>query len=382
MTKFEKPGAGTGTTPTWRAKPAPRLSRTPASRTTTSSRRASATCYGESTCGQRAVYELGLTGIPVYNVNNNCSTGSTALFMAKQLVEGGLADCVLALGFREDGRRARSARSHGPHEPDGQAHRADGRAARLRDRRRRRPRSSATPAASTWSATARPPEHFAKIADKNHKHSVNNPYSQFQRRVHARADPRAAPMVHGAAHQAAVLPDVRRAGRRDALSEEVVKRHGLEDQAVEIVGHGDGDRLHRAPSTTRAAIKLIGSDMTARRPRRRSTSSRASARRTSTSSSCTTASRRTSWSPTRPSASAPRARRGTLIDAGAVTYGGTVGRQPVGRAHLEGPPARRDRPGAVRGAELAAARPGRQAPGRPAPRSRFSTTSASAAPPS
>src|SRR5208282_801720 len=44
-------------------------------------------CYGESTCGQRALYGLGLTGIPVYNVNNNCATGSTALFMAKQLIE-------------------------------------------------------------------------------------------------------------------------------------------------------------------------------------------------------------------------------------------------------------------------------------------------------
>ncbi|HBC55914.1 MAG TPA: lipid-transfer protein, partial [Gammaproteobacteria bacterium] len=45
--------------------------------------------YGESTSGERAVYELGLTGIPIYNVNNNCSTGSTALMLAKQLVEGG-----------------------------------------------------------------------------------------------------------------------------------------------------------------------------------------------------------------------------------------------------------------------------------------------------
>jgi sterol carrier protein 2 len=58
-------------------------------------------CFGDSTCGQRAVYQLGCTGIPVYNVNNNCSTGSTALFMAKQFVEGGLADCVLALGFEK-----------------------------------------------------------------------------------------------------------------------------------------------------------------------------------------------------------------------------------------------------------------------------------------
>ncbi|GAA3219975.1 hypothetical protein GCM10010468_44290 [Actinocorallia longicatena] len=57
--------------------------------------------YGESTSGQRAVYELGITGIPVMNVNNNCSTGSTALYMARQLVKGGLADCVLALGFEK-----------------------------------------------------------------------------------------------------------------------------------------------------------------------------------------------------------------------------------------------------------------------------------------
>jgi sterol carrier protein 2 len=58
-------------------------------------------CYGDSTCGQAAVYQLGLTGIPVYNVNNNCSTGSTALYMAKQFVEGSLADCVLAMGFEK-----------------------------------------------------------------------------------------------------------------------------------------------------------------------------------------------------------------------------------------------------------------------------------------
>src|SRR5207244_5111463 len=58
-------------------------------------------CYGESTSGQRAVYQIGLTGVPIYNVNNNCATGSTALFMAKQFVEGGLADCVMALGFEK-----------------------------------------------------------------------------------------------------------------------------------------------------------------------------------------------------------------------------------------------------------------------------------------
>ena len=57
--------------------------------------------YGDSTSGQRALYAVGMSGIPVVNVNNNCSTGSTALFLARQAVEGGAADCVLALGFEQ-----------------------------------------------------------------------------------------------------------------------------------------------------------------------------------------------------------------------------------------------------------------------------------------
>jgi acetyl-CoA acetyltransferase len=57
--------------------------------------------YGDSTAGQRALYEVGMTGIPIFNVNNNCSTGSTALFLARQSVANGAAECVLALGFEQ-----------------------------------------------------------------------------------------------------------------------------------------------------------------------------------------------------------------------------------------------------------------------------------------
>ena len=57
--------------------------------------------YGDSTAGQRGLYEVGMTGIPVINVNNNCSTGSTALFLARQAVESGAVDCVLAFGFEQ-----------------------------------------------------------------------------------------------------------------------------------------------------------------------------------------------------------------------------------------------------------------------------------------
>ncbi len=57
--------------------------------------------YGDSTCGQKALYNVGMTGIPVINVNNNCSTGSTALFLARQAIEHGIAECVLAVGFEQ-----------------------------------------------------------------------------------------------------------------------------------------------------------------------------------------------------------------------------------------------------------------------------------------
>ena len=57
--------------------------------------------YGDSTSGQKAVYALGMTGIPIFNVNNNCSTGSTALYLARQAIESGAVECVLALGFEQ-----------------------------------------------------------------------------------------------------------------------------------------------------------------------------------------------------------------------------------------------------------------------------------------
>src|SRR5690625_4650497 len=56
--------------------------------------------YGDSTSGQKVLYRLGQTGIPIVNVNNNCSTGSTALFLARQAIENG-AGCVIALGFEQ-----------------------------------------------------------------------------------------------------------------------------------------------------------------------------------------------------------------------------------------------------------------------------------------
>jgi sterol carrier protein 2 len=57
--------------------------------------------YGDSTCGQRVAYEIGMTGIPVINVNNNCATGSTALFLGRQAIASGAIDCALVVGFEQ-----------------------------------------------------------------------------------------------------------------------------------------------------------------------------------------------------------------------------------------------------------------------------------------
>jgi acetyl-CoA acetyltransferase len=57
--------------------------------------------YGDSTAGQAAIYAVGLSGIPIFNVNNNCATGSSALFLARQAVDSGSVECAIALGMEQ-----------------------------------------------------------------------------------------------------------------------------------------------------------------------------------------------------------------------------------------------------------------------------------------
>ena len=94
-----------------------------------------------------------MTGIPIYNVNNNCSTGSTALFMAKQFVEGGLAECAMALGFEKMEKGSLGIKYTDRTNPIDKHFEA---MIELRGFAKAPPRRrcSATPAASTWRGTA------------------------------------------------------------------------------------------------------------------------------------------------------------------------------------------------------------------------------------
>ncbi|KAM8727775.1 sterol carrier protein 2 isoform 2-T2 [Acanthopagrus schlegelii] len=215
--------------------------------------------YGDSTCGQRAIYHsLGLTGIPIINVNNNCSTGSTALFMARQMVRGGLADCVLALGFEKMERGSLSAKFMDRTNPMD----------KHMEVMINRYGIAAAPAAPQMFGNAgrehmekygTKPEHFAKIAWKNHKHSINNPYSQFQ-------DEYSLEQVINSRKVFEYLtllqccPTSDGAGAAVLASEAFVTKHHLENQAVEIVAQ---EMVTDLSSTfeENSCIKMVGYDM-------------------------------------------------------------------------------------------------------------------------
>ncbi|MCG8915273.1 lipid-transfer protein [Actinokineospora sp. PR83] len=214
--------------------------------------------YGESTSGQRAVYELGLTGIPVINVNNNCSTGSTALFLAAQAVRGGIADCALALGFEKMQPGSLGSTFDDREQPMMKHLLA---LAELQD-------FAMPPAPYMFGAAGREhmqrygttAEQFAKIGVKNHRHSVNNPYAQF-RDEYTLDEVLAAKTVYDPLTKLQCSPTSDGSGAVVIASEAFVERHGLAGQAVEIVGQAMVTDLE-STFADKSAISLVGADMT------------------------------------------------------------------------------------------------------------------------
>jgi len=214
--------------------------------------------YGESTSGQRAVYELGMTGIPVVNVNNNCSTGSTALFLAAQAVRGGTVDCALALGF-EKMQPGSLGSTYDDREQPMMRHLLA--LAELQE-------FAMPPAPYMFGAAGNEhmerygttAEQFAKIGVKNHRHSVNNPYAQFQVE-YSLEEVLAAKTIYGPVTKLQCSPTSDGSGAAIIASEAFVEKHGLAAQAVEIVGQAMVTDLE-STFADKSAISLVGADMT------------------------------------------------------------------------------------------------------------------------
>ncbi|XP_065891419.1 sterol carrier protein 2-like [Dysidea avara] len=193
--------------------------------------------FGDSTKGQRAVYEMGRTGIPVVNCNNNCATGSTALYLSRQLIAGNLARCALALGFEKMQKGALGLDGQGDVNPLDKH--VDGMTELGGDRGK-------APVAPWMFALAgqqhskqygTTKEQFAKVAYKNHKHSVNNPYAQFQDE-YTLEEILGSKLIFEPLTKLQCSPTSDGAAAAILANEEFVKEHKLEDKAVEIIGMG------------------------------------------------------------------------------------------------------------------------------------------------
>ncbi|XP_028166231.1 non-specific lipid-transfer protein [Ostrinia furnacalis] len=217
--------------------------------------------FGDSTCGQRVLYQIGMTGIPIYNVNNNCSTGSNALFLAKQLIEGGISDVILAVGFEKMAPGALGAGAF-----TDRTNPMDRHILKMADM------TDIAPAPMTpqffgnagiehMKKYGTTELHFAKVAAKNHRHGAKNPRAQ-NNREYTVEEVLNSRKIYGPLTKLQCCPTSDGAGAAVLMSEEAVKRYGLQNKAVEIIG------MEMATDTPavfneNSLMKIAGTDMTA-----------------------------------------------------------------------------------------------------------------------
>ena len=259
MTKFEKPGTKEGDYPDW-AKEAGEKALGDASIPYDDVEQAYAGyCYGDSTYGQRALYGLGLTGIPVVNVNNNCSTGSSALFLARQAVKGGLVECAMAIGF-EKMERGSLGMKYTDRTPALDKHLMRMFEIREAEQSPFAPQMFGNAGRDHMKLYGSTPDHYAWIGWKNHKHSVNNPYAQFQDE-YSLEDIKAAKMIHDPLTKLQCSPTSDGSACAIVASERYVDEHDLWSQAVEIVGQSMVTDLGSTFDADADCMTIVGSDM-------------------------------------------------------------------------------------------------------------------------
>lgn len=263
MTKFEKPGTKEGDYHDWAREAGERALADAGIGYEAVQQAYVGYVYGESCSGHRACYELGMSGIPVFNVNSNCSTGSTALFLAAQAIRGDLADCTLALGFEKMQPGSLGATFTDREQP----------IARHMDLLAQISEVRFPPAPWMFGAAGREhmcehgsqAEHFAKIAHKNHRHSTRNPYAQFQRE-YTFEEILDSQEIYPPLTKLQCSPTSDGSGAAVLASEGFVEERELAGCAVEIVGQSIVSDFETSLSTRRAR-DVIGYDMNVRAAR-------------------------------------------------------------------------------------------------------------------
>jgi acetyl-CoA acetyltransferase len=189
--------------------------------------------YGDSTCGQRGLYDVGMTGIPVINVNNNCSTGSTALFLARQAVESGAVDCALAFGFEQMVPGALGSYFNDRPNP---MELFDGAMRELTDVDDGVPgalRLFGGAGQAHMNEFGTKMETFAKIRAKASRHAANNPLAVFKTVVTEEEVMKSTVMWPGVMTRLMACPPTCGAAAAILVSEAFAKKHGI-DASVRI----------------------------------------------------------------------------------------------------------------------------------------------------
>ena len=182
--------------------------------------------YGDSTSGQNALYQVGMTGIPVINVNNNCSTGSSALYLARQAVASGAADCVLALGFEQMQRGALKA--HWDDRPSAFTRFDEAFTRELGDVGDvpAAPRYFGAAGAAYCDKYGMDPKVFAQVSVKSRQHAAGNPYAVFTSPLTAE-EVLGSPVIYGPLTWLQCCPPTCGAAAAVLVSEQYARAHGL-----------------------------------------------------------------------------------------------------------------------------------------------------------
>ncbi|KAF7712657.1 Uncharacterized protein PECH_002787 [Penicillium ucsense] len=215
-------------------------------------------CYGDTTCGQRIAYNLGMTGCPVLNVNNACATGSTGLHTARRLIQGGLVDCALIVGFEQ--MRPGSIKSVWDDRPS-----PLGPSTKLMEDTFGKcdaPRNAqyfGNAGQEYMQKYGAKPEDFAEIARVSHEHSRKNPYAQF-RQAYSLDDILKSTPVYGPLTKLQCSPTSDGAAAAVMVSQRFLDaRPSLKSQAILIAGQAlltDGPEVYSG-----SAIDLVGFQM-------------------------------------------------------------------------------------------------------------------------
>jgi acetyl-CoA acetyltransferase len=213
--------------------------------------------YGDSTCGQRVAYELGMTGIPVINVNNNCSTGSTAIFLARQAIASGVIDCALAVGFEQMVPGALSSVFSDRPAPM-QKWVDQSQALQPAPGAPMAPHLFGGAGVEYQQKYGTRNETFAKISEKARRHALHNDRAIFREPLTVEQI-MATPPIYGVLTRAQCCPPTCGAAAAVLVSEAFAKRHGLKTD-VTILGQAMTTDF---PSTfeERSMIKAVGYDM-------------------------------------------------------------------------------------------------------------------------